>query len=207
MVGTKGLNVTYAFGDKSDKFKTDKAFADKKFKTNKGNHSIKVTNNGDNVVYVRVVTSGILPVGDEQIILDNLKITSSYKNKSGDDILLSSIKQGTEIIAKVSVENLSSKSVKNVALQQIFPSGFEVINLRFTDYGESYKNDADYIDIRDDRAMYYFDLAVGERKTFTTVINASYLGKYYLPGAYVEAMYDNSFRARNQGGWIEIVAD
>jgi len=207
MVGTKGLNVTYAFGDKSDKFKTDKAFADKKFKTNKGNHSIKVTNNGDNVVYVRVVTSGILPVGDEQIIVDNLKITSSYKNKSGEDILLSSIKQGTEIIAKVSVENLSSKSVKNVALQQIFPSGFEVINLRFTDYGESYKNDADYIDIRDDRAMYYFDLAVGERKTFTTVINASYLGKYYLPGAYVEAMYDNSFRARNQGGWIEIVAD
>jgi alpha-2-macroglobulin len=206
-VGAKGLNVSYNFADKSDKFKIDKAFADKKFKVSKGNHSIEVTNNGDNVVYVRIITSGILPVGDEQVIEDNLRISTTYKNRAGGDISWNSIKQGTEIIATVTVENFGRKSLKNVALQQIFPSGFEIVNLRFTDYGESFKNNADYIDIRDDRAMYYFDLASGERKTFTTVIIASYLGKYYLPGAYVEAMYDNTYKARNPGGWIEIVSD
>ncbi|UYW00848.1 hypothetical protein K5I29_10080 [Flavobacterium agricola] len=207
VVGGKGLNVTYQFDGKSDKIKTDKAFADKTYKVEKGNHQVKLTNKGDNVVYVRIMSSGVLPVGDEQVIADNLRITTTFKTRSGEPINMANIKQGSEIVATVTVDNLSRKALTNVALQQIFPSGFEVVNLRFTEYGEVYKNDAEFIDIRDDRAMYYFNLGPADRKTFTTVVIASYLGKYYLSGAYVEAMYDNTYKARNVGGWVEIVAD
>jgi uncharacterized protein YfaS (alpha-2-macroglobulin family) len=37
------------------------------------------------------------------------------------------------------------------------------------------------------------------------MLNAAYLGTYYLPGTQAEAMYDNDFFVRNKGRWIEVV--
>ena len=51
----------------------------------------------------------------------------------------------------------------------------------------------------------YFDLKKGERKTFVVLLNASYLGKYYLPTVYCEEMYDNNISARKAGKWVEVV--
>jgi uncharacterized protein YfaS (alpha-2-macroglobulin family) len=62
-----------------------------------------------------------------------------------------------------------------------------------------------YQDIRDDRVFTYFDLNANESKKFTLLLNASYAGKYYLPGANIEAMYDNSVYARKKGQWIKVV--
>lgn len=62
-----------------------------------------------------------------------------------------------------------------------------------------------YQDIRDDRVYTYFNLMRGERKTFVVQLNAAYAGRYYLPGYYCEAMYDNSVSAMKKGQWIEIV--
>ncbi len=44
-----------------------------------------------------------------------------------------------------------------------------------------------------------------ETKTFRILLNASYLGKYYLPGVQAEAMYDNDYIARTKGEWIKVV--
>jgi uncharacterized protein YfaS (alpha-2-macroglobulin family) len=37
------------------------------------------------------------------------------------------------------------------------------------------------------------------------MLNAAYLGTYYLPGTQAEAMYDNDFFVRNKGRWIAVV--
>ena len=37
--------------------------------------------------------------------------------------------------------------------------------------------------------------------TFNVMLNASYLGTYYLPGVQAEAMYDNEFLVRTKGKW------
>ena len=90
-----------------------------------------------------------------------------------------------------------------MALTQFIPSGWEVINTRFTDYGD--QNDKwDYADIRDDRALIYFGLGAGKTKTFTLKLNASYKGKYYLSGTYAEAMYDKNYNTHTTGKWIKI---
>ncbi|MFK7058942.1 hypothetical protein V3Q90_02240 [Flavobacterium oreochromis] len=85
------------------------------------------------------------------------------------------------------------------------PSGFEIVNTRYTDFGNATENVVDNIDIRDDRANYYFGLKSGETRVFKMLINASYLGNYYLPGVQCEAMYDNTFIARTKGQWVQIV--
>ena len=44
-----------------------------------------------------------------------------------------------------------------------------------------------------------------EIRKFKILLNASYLGSYYLPGLQCEAMYDNEFLARTKGQWVAVV--
>ncbi|HRH39308.1 MAG TPA: hypothetical protein PK760_13240, partial [Flavobacteriales bacterium] len=60
-------------------------------------------------------------------------------------------------------------------------------------------------DIRDDRVNTYFDLWHGQTNTYRVLLNASYTGRYYLPGANCEAMYDHTVNARSKGQWVEVV--
>jgi len=63
-----------------------------------------------------------------------------------------------------------------------------------------------YQDIRDDRVYTYFNLSAGESVTYYIQLNAAYLGRYFLPGTYAEAMYDNSISAGVNGRWVEVAA-
>ena len=65
---------------------------------------------------------------------------------------------------------------------------------------------AEYVDIRDDRVNRYFGLRPAETIYFETRLNAAYIGRYYLPGASVEAMYDATQQARLKGQWVEVVS-
>ncbi|MCV6631093.1 MAG: hypothetical protein OIF50_14670, partial [Flavobacteriaceae bacterium] len=95
--------------------------------------------------------------------------------------------------------------VENVAISQLFPGGWEIVNTRFTDFGYFQANDVTHTDIRDDRVHAYLNLKPKQTRVFRVLLNASYLGTYYLPGAHAEAMYDNTYTARNKGKWIEVV--
>ena len=66
-------------------------------------------------------------------------------------------------------------------------------------------NDHDYQDIRDDRIYTYLPLKRKQKKEFKFIINAAYLGRFYLPAIKFEAMYDNRLFANTKGQWIEIV--
>ena len=62
-----------------------------------------------------------------------------------------------------------------------------------------------YQDIRDDRVYTYFNLRENETRTYYVQLNASYLGKYFLPGTFCEAMYDNTISGGVNGKWVEVV--
>jgi len=145
-----------------------------------------------------------LPVGEEKALKSKLSALVSYTDGNGKSIDMKNISQGTEITAKVIITNTTGLYVNDIALSQILPSGWEIVNTRFTEYGDNTDNKAEYTDIRDDRVNYYFSLQANKSITFETVMNASYLGNYYLPGIQCEAMYDNEYIVRNKGQWIEI---
>lgn len=203
--GSKGIDVQFSNNGKSQAVKTLKSFAGRNLIVRAGANGITIKNNKNNTVYVRVLNSGILPIGQEKALQNNLSANVVFKNRKGAVINVGKISQGTEFIAEVTVRNQKNERVENVALSQILPSGFEIVNTRFTDYGDATNNTADYIDIRDDRTNFYFGLKANETKTFRVLLNASYLGTYYLPGLQCEAMYDHSFLARTNGQWIQVV--
>lgn len=205
--GGKGINVSFSNNGKTESISSNKSIADRKLVVKKGTNSVTIKNSKDNTIYVRVSNSGILPVGEEKVMQNNLYGDIVFKTRNGSPIPLSQIKQGTEIVAQVTIRNQSNDYIENVALSQIIPSGFEIMNSRFTDFGDFAQNKADYIDIRDDRTQFYFGLRANESRTFTVLLNATYLGDYYFPGIQCEAMYDNNYIVRTKGQWVKIVKD
>lgn len=203
--GTKGIDISFTSKGKSEAIKTAKTFADRTLQVSGSGNSVTIKNNKNTTLYVKVITSGILPIGQEQTEQRGLATDIVFRDRKGNAINVASLAQGTEFVAEVTVSNTKGESVENVALTQIIPSGWEIVNTRFTDYGSFADNKVDYTDIRDDRTNFYFTLKSNETKTFKILLNASYLGKYYLPGVQCEAMYDNSYYARTQGKWVNVV--
>ncbi len=205
--GGKALEINYSINGKSQRVAAKNAIAQRKLTITKGNNSITLNNEKDNVVYVRVLNSGKLPLGQELTEQRGLSVSIKYKDLQGHRIDVSKLKQGQDFVATVSVSNLKNASVNDVALTQIFPSGWEIVNTRFTDFGNSVTSQARFEDIRDDRIYFYFDLGEKGRKdtkTFNVMLNAAYLGTFYLPGVQAEAMYDNEFLVRTKGQWISV---
>lgn len=205
--GGKGMDITYSYNGKSENIAATKSIADRSLGGNTGTNTVIIKNNKNNTLYVRVLNSGILPVGEERPMQKNLTGGITFKTRTGTPIMLNQIKQGTEIVAQVTIGNQTKESISNVALSQIIPSGFEIMNSRHTDFGSFAQNNADYIDIRDDRTQFYFGLQPSESRTFTMLLNATYLGDYYFPSIQCEAMYDNNYLLRTKGQWIKIVKD
>jgi uncharacterized protein YfaS (alpha-2-macroglobulin family) len=93
-----------------------------------------------------------------------------------------------------------------MALSQIFPSGWEIHNTRMDDFTSVHVADQpSYQDIRDDRVYTYFDIKRHGTNTFVLQLNAAYLGKYYLPAVYCEAMYDAGVIALVPGQWVSVI--
>jgi len=131
-------------------------------------------------------------------------MTIVYKDMRGKEIQPDKLEQGTDFIAEVHLTNPGTKGLlKEMALEQIFPSGWEIHNTRLD--GTETSTDVRYQDFRDDRVYSYYDLQPGTGKTITVHLNATYLGKFYLPTLYSEAMYDHTINARVPGKWVEVV--
>ena len=167
---------------------------------------LRVTNQGQGVLYARLVQEGVPLHGEETAAAQDLRMSIVYKNKAGEVIEPTQLTQGTDFSAEVTVMNPGVRgNYKELALTQVFPSGWEILNTRLNDVASADQQDIPtYQDIRDDRVHTYFDLKANERKTFKVLLNATYAGRFYLPAVQCEAMYDNTINARKPGTWIEV---
>ncbi len=176
------------------------------------NGKINIKNNAQGIVYARLFLEGVPLQGKEIEASNTITLNVSYYDMQGSSIDVTSLAQGTDFIAKVSVSNMGGRGDLNeLVLTQIFPSGWEIMNTRFLqDFysGQNKKsamNSFDYQDVRDDRVYTYFDMKANTTLTFTVHLNAAYIGRYYLPAVQCEAMYDVSINANNVGKWVEVL--
>ncbi len=171
-------------------------------------HQLKVINKGNQVLFAKLQQEGIPLLGDSSSSANHLKMNVNYYTLDGKKLDPNRLLQGTDFIAEVSVSHPGIRvDYKEMALSQIFPSGWEIRNLRLEGNTTTKSGDkARYQDIRDDRVYTYFDLKKNESKKFKVILNAAYLGKFYLPTVYCEAMYDKDINASKAGRWIEVVS-
>lgn len=168
--------------------------------------AVSIENTSKQVLFVKVINEGVPMQDDKSAAGHDLKMQVVYKNSKGEIIQPDRLIQGTDFTAEVTITNPGSKGyLKEMALNQIFPSGWEIHNSRMDENG--YTTPARYQDIRDDRVYSYYELNENATKTFTIRLNATYLGRFYLPSVYTEAMYDHLINAKIPGRWVEVVKD
>jgi hypothetical protein len=171
---------------------------------------VVVTNRGNNTLYLKLITRGQPLTGDSVKPINNpavLIMNVEYISQNASPVDISRLAQGTDFIAKVTIKNPGKRgSYTEMALSEIFPSGWEILNPRMMDGEGAFKSSpADYQDVRDDRVYSYFDIRQNETLTYYIQLNAAYLGRYYLPSTNCSAMYDNTITAASAGRWVEVV--
>lgn len=170
---------------------------------------LKVENNGDGVIYARLLVSGTPLQGDTEPASNALGMDVRYLNMDGEEINPARLIQGTDIVIESRVTHPGTDDrYTEMALTQIMPSGWEIHNTRMDEITFSEAASVpQYQDIRDDRVLTYFSLNPGETKVFRTVVNASFAGRFYLPSVSAYAMYDERVFAHTGGAWVEVVQE
>ncbi len=178
-----------------------------KWQNNKG--EVQLTNKGGNILYVRVLNQGQPLSYKSAPVINNaniLQVTAAYFTTAGQSVDVTNIKQGTDFVAKITVKNPGLRGVYDqMALTQIFPGGWEILNTRlYNTEGSFTSSPSEYMDIRDDRVYHYFDLKQNGTLIYYVQLNAAYPGRYFWPGVYCETMYDHTISGGVSGKWVEV---
>ena len=156
--------------------------------------------------FVSLTQEGV-KLKEQEPFSNRLQIFREFYNEKGEKIDEKLLKSSQSFYMKISVAlDDSSSDVENLALTQILPSGWEVANLLLDDKVPKFAKGSnyDFIDIRDDKIMWFFNLYDNNSKSFFIKLNAVTPGTYTLSGAFVEAMYDETYKALSESEKVRV---
>lgn len=200
MNSSSGEKVKYAKAKTVERYSLQKA--------RDGKMQLTLKNTGDKDLNFSVTQSGIPLNHDEVAESHNLSLDVRYFSPNGNSLDITKLSQGQDFYVEVSITKVDGTiGCENMALNQLFPAGWEIINTRLLGVAEldNTLSRPDYQDIRDDRVYTYFNMQHQKRVKFKVRLNATYAGKYYLPPVYTEDMYNIETKAQNKGLWVEVL--
>jgi alpha-2-macroglobulin len=162
-----------------------------------------VTNTGSQDLYLTLTQQGVPAEGQEQAMAEGLSLQVQFSDLQGQVLDPANIRQGTDFIAQVEIKNTSATTVQDLALLQVFPAGWQLRNTVLSDDPKSPQ--LEFQQAGDDRLQSFFPLARGETIRLQATLNASFVGRYYLPAWTVSSMYNPKTRANNLGQWVEVL--
>ena len=135
-------------------------------------------------------------------IKSGLEIVRDYTDTK--NAALGSVTPGQEIDVHVKIRATGQKGVNDVVIVDLLPGGFDPVLQRPGGNGASLRAPGStwnpvYTDIREDRVLIYGS-ATSDVREFVYRIKASASGKFMVPPAYAESMYDRRVQARAPGG-------
>lgn len=128
---------------------------------------------------------------------EGMEIYREYRDAEGN--VITSTTLGSEIEVHIQIRALDNVYLTNIAIEDLLPGGFEVVR-------DSVKTDSmDFADAREDRVN-YFGSVNSTAKEIVYKIKAINPGKYVVPPAYAEAMYNPVTKARGAVSEITVAA-
>ncbi len=172
---------------------------------------VKITNAGDAPIQA-VVSVGGSPVTPEPAAANGFKIERNYFTLDGKPADVSKVKQNDRFAVVLKITE-AKPEFGHIMVSDYLPAGFEIDNphlvssgdtgtLAWIEDGEEPQN----TEFRDDRFTAAVDRAANDKSIFTVayVVRAVSPGKYVLPQAYVEDMYNPSRYGRTGTGSVEV---
>ncbi len=174
---------------------------------------IKITNTGEAPVQVVVSVSGS-PVTPEPAASNGFKIERNYFTLDGKPADVSKAKQNDRFAVVLKITE-PKPEYGHIIVSDYLPAGLEIDNPHLVSSGDSGTLDwiedgeePKHTEFRDDRFTAAIDRASDAKSVFTVayVVRAVSPGKYVLPQAYVEDMYNPSRYGRTGTGTVEVRA-
>ncbi|QWG11106.1 alpha-2-macroglobulin family protein [Bradyrhizobium sediminis] len=172
---------------------------------------IKITNTGDTPVQAVVSVSGS-PITPEPAASNGFKIERNYFTLDGKPADVSKAKQNDRFAVVLKITE-AKPEYGHVMVADYLPAGFEIDNPHLVSSGDTGTLDwiedgeePENTEFRDDRFTAAIDRASDDKTVFTVayVVRAVSPGKYVLPQAYVEDMYNPSRYGRTGTGSVEV---
>ncbi|QBL09086.1 large extracellular alpha-helical protein [Rheinheimera sp. D18] len=128
-------------------------------------------------------------------VANQLEVVRDYLNAEGK--VVTTAKQGEELTVRLRVRSLTDTWHNNVAVIDLLPAGFSVVRSSVARQQHGWR--ADYIDIREDRIVYFAPF--GPKMTeLTYQVKVTAAGNFVIPTVHAESMYDRSVNANTAAG-------
>lgn len=205
-VASDGVHGEVTCRNQTTKLATELPSATASYRLDGSLADVTFKNESKGAVFVTVTTVGVPYSSEVAATSNNLECGVTYLSLNGNSLDPSTMTQGQEFVARVTVRNTGYKGdLSQLALTYAAPSGWELRNTRMEGDSNFESSESTYQDFRDDRVFTYFDLEAGHSKTFYFVVNASYRGSFQLPPTSCQAMYDGEVSASTAGGRVQVV--
>ena len=167
--------------------------------------SVRVQLNPESTVtraFATLEWSGVPLKADAVAESRSLQLDVRWRDDDGFPVYPDTLKQGATFWGHFSVKNTSVAHIREIALTQLLPSGWEIENTRLSGApmpgwtSNLGLGSETYSDMRDDRVIYFFDIApASNSQNFVVKLNAVTAGTFTLSPTLVEAMYNNEIKA------------
>ncbi len=128
-------------------------------------------------------------------VKNGLEIDREYHDLQGKEIDQTTL--GNEIEVHIKVRSLNNRYLSNIAIVDLLPGGFEVVNPSVK------KDDMDYADVREDRVI-FFGAVTPDVREIIYRIKAINTGKFIIPPIFASSMYDPSMNAHSVTGRMDV---
>ncbi|SHN86904.1 alpha-2-macroglobulin family protein [Bradyrhizobium erythrophlei] len=172
---------------------------------------VKISNTGDAPIQA-VVSVGGSPVTPEPAAANGFKIERNYFTLDGKPADVSKVKQNDRFAVVLKITE-ARPEFGHIMVSDYLPAGFEIDNPHLVSSGDTGTlawiedgEEPENTEFRDDRFTAAIDRAADDKSIFTVayVVRAVSPGKYVLPQAYVEDMYNPSRYGRTVTGSVEV---
>ncbi|MGI5309536.1 alpha-2-macroglobulin [Rheinheimera sp. WS51] len=123
---------------------------------------------------------------------NGLEVVRDYLDAKGNKV--NTAKQGDELTVRLRIRSTNKQWHSNVAVIDLLPAGFSVIRSSLPREAGPWQ--ADYVDVREDRIVYY--ASFGPQSTeLNYKVKVTAAGNFVVPAVYAESMYDLTVNAHS----------
>ncbi|HVZ81150.1 MAG TPA: alpha-2-macroglobulin [bacterium] len=177
-----------------------------------GGQKVEIETQGEGTAFYFWEADGVVQGNGPVTSYDNdISVRRVYKDRDGGNLDLSKVAQGQMIVAEVTVSG-AKDDYKNLAVVDLLPAGFEVENPRLESREvlpwvsqENGKTPVDFLDLRDDRVIFFLPLGTGQTYRYYYTLRAVTAGQFQLPPVKVESMYDPAVTSISDAGGVTVL--
>jgi len=174
---------------------------------NINNQKVTISTRGSGTLYYFYEVEGISESGKVEERDNNLMVRRNFYDRFGNILTGNTFSQNDLVVVELSIRSAIGKNVENVAVTDILPACFEIENPRLNVSKEmdwiKYRMYPDYVDIRDDRLIFFCTATPMTQKYYYTLRVVS-KGTFRMGAVGADAMYDGEYNSYHGAGEVVV---